>query len=73
MINLMKEVPLFIVSKTTKDLCNILCSQHKVDSNAVQDLSISKVRTERMKVFVQEYIPPLPTTSPRKRRKRLRN
>ena len=72
MTNLMKDVPLFIVSKTAKGLCNILCSQYEVDSNTVQDLSISKVGTERMKVFVQEYILPLPTTGPRKRRKRLR-
>lgn len=73
MINFMKDVPLFSVSDTTKVLCNILCSQHKVDSSTVQDLlNISNIGIERMNLFVEEYILPQPTNGPKKRRKRLR-
>ena len=72
MINLVKDVPLFVISETAVALINILCVEQKVDSNVAQDLlSITQIRSTRMVQFVQEYILPLPT-GPRKRRKRLR-
>ena len=62
MIDLMKDVPLFGMSTTTAALTNILCSEHKVDTITAQDLlSIARVGSERMSMFVQEYTLPLPT------------
>ena len=73
MLEAMKDVPLFNTTTTTTALSNILCSEHKVDTNTAQDLlSISEVGNERMRSFVQEYILPLPTGGPRKRSKRHR-
>ena len=72
MIDLVKDVPFFIISETAKALTNILCIEQKVDTHVAQDLlSITQVGSTRRDLFVREYILPLPT-GPRKRRKRLR-
>lgn len=67
MMDVMKESDLFSTS-TTRALSNVLSDDYRVDSNTVQDLlSISTVGNERMGMYV-----PLPTTGPKKRRKRAR-
>ena len=74
MISMLKDVVLFYVSSTTKPLCNPLSNEKKtLDSSTVQDLlNIMKVGNDRMEQFICQYILPLPTTGPRKRRKRNR-
>ena len=73
MINLVKDVPLFIVSETERTLTNILCIEQKVDSNVAQNLlSITQVGVQDWiclyKNIYYHYLP----TGPRKWRKRLR-
>ena len=74
MITMLKDVILFQVSDTPKQLCNMLWNNKRpLDSKTIDDLlSISSTGIERMQRFVQEYILPPPTTGPRKRRKRTR-
>lgn len=63
----MKDTSMFTISTTINTLSNILCSDYKVDSSSAEDLlSILKLGSERMGLFVQEYIPPLPITGPKK-------
>lgn len=72
MINFIKDFELFTAT-TKRDLINILNSEHPVDSNTEHDLlSISAVGKERMGVYVNEHMLPLPTIGPKKRRKRSR-
>ena len=74
MITMLEDVVLFNVSKTKIPLCNPLSNEKKtLDSSTVHDLlNIMKIGTDRMEEFICQYILPLPTTGPRKRRKRSR-
>ena len=74
MITILKDIALFNVSNTKSTLSNPLSNDKKaLDSSTVQDLlNITKVGTDRMEQYIHQYILPLPTTGPKKRRKRSR-
>ena len=72
MINLVKDISLFVITETESALANILCIEQKVHSNVAQDLlNITEVGSTRRDLFVQEHILSLPT-GPQKLRKRPR-
>lgn len=74
MMTMLKDVILFQVSDTPKELCNILWKdKRQLDSKTIDDLlNIASVGTERMQHFTKEYILPPQQTGPRKRRKHTR-
>ena len=71
MITILKNVTLFQISYSPKQLCNILWNaKQALDSEDL--LNIASIGIDCMHQFVQEHILPPPTTGPHRRRKRTR-
>ena len=72
MMATLKDVMLFQISDTPKQLCNILWKdKRQLDSKTTDDLlNIAAIGTERMQLFIKQHTLPPQTTGPRKRRKR---